>query len=181
MEKFLYAIPNRCSGCNRCTYACSAAREGMFRPALARIKITNFPEEGYAVPNICFQCPKPDCLKACPCEAISQNERGIVVIDTTRCDGCGNCVTACPYGMIEQYRSNIAYKCDLCGGAPVCVAECHYGALVFKKPDAQVRRLRALQMKQRIQKGGAAEKRFTLAKNILDTAVRIPKTAGYMG
>lgn len=43
MEKLLLAIPNRCTGCNRCAYACSAVKEGMFIPSKARIKSTILP------------------------------------------------------------------------------------------------------------------------------------------
>lgn len=150
-------------------------------PSKARIKINNFALQGYSVPSICFQCPKPDCLHSCPEKAISKNERGIVVVDAGKCNGCGDCVTACPYGMIEQYGSGKAFKCDLCGGAPACVAECQYGALVFKEPDSVTRKLRAVQMKQRIMEGLPEEKRRQLADNILNAAVRIPRTAGYMG
>ncbi len=181
MEKHLLGIPNRCTGCNRCVYACSAVKEGMFMPSKARLKINNFPLQGYSVPNICFQCPNPDCLKACPVEAIFKNERGVVVVNAKKCDGCGDCVTACPYGMIEQYGSGKAFKCDLCGGDPSCVTECHFGALVFKEPDKIARKLRATQMKQRITEGSADYKRHQLALNILNEAVRVPRTINYMG
>lgn len=181
MEKQLLAIPNRCTGCNRCTYACSAVKEGVFMPSKARLKINNFPLEGYSVPSICFHCPKPDCLEACPEAAISKNERGIVVVESGKCNGCGDCVAACPYGMIEQYASGKAFKCDLCGGTPACVGECQYGALLFKEPDKISRRLRGMQMKQRMAHGPADEKRHRLAQNILKDAVRVPRTAGYMG
>jgi len=181
MEKHLLAIPNQCTGCNRCVYACAAVKEGMFIPSKARIRISNFPLEGYSVPNICFQCPNADCMKACSEKAIFRNERGIVVIDAGKCSGCGECVPACPYGMIEQYGSGNAFKCDLCGGSPACVAECHFGALVFKEPDKISLKLRAEQMKQRIPEGSAEEKRYEFAVNILNEAVRVPRTAGYMG
>ena len=180
MEKHLLAIPNRCTGCNRCTYVCAAVKEGLFMPSKARIKINNFPIQGYSVPSICFQCPKPDCLEACKVEAIFKNERGVVVIDASRCDGCSDCVAACPYGMIEQYGSGIAYKWDLCGGTPACVGECQFGALLFKEPDKISRKLRMVQMKQRIAEGSAGEKRHLLAQNILKGAVRVPRAAGYM-
>jgi carbon-monoxide dehydrogenase iron sulfur subunit len=181
MEKHLLAIPNRCTGCNRCTYACSAVKEGLFMPARARLKINNFPLHGYSVPSICFQCPKPDCLDACPEDAIFKNERGIVVVDNRKCDGCGDCVTACPYGMIEQSESGQAYKCDLCGGTPACVSECEFGALVFMEPDSISRKLRGTQMKQRITEGSPAQKRHQLAENIRKEAVRVPRAVHYMG
>jgi carbon-monoxide dehydrogenase iron sulfur subunit len=181
MEKHLLAIPNRCTGCNRCTYVCAAVKEGLFMPSKARMKINNFPLKGYSVPNICFQCPKPDCMEACPVEAIFKNDRGVVVVDVSKCDGCGNCIDACPYGMIEQYGSGKAFKCDLCGGTPACVNECRYGALLFKEPDKNSRKLRNNQMKQRISAGTAGEKRRRLAQNVLNAAVRVPRTAGYLG
>ncbi len=181
MEKHLLVIPNRCTGCNLCVYACSAVKEGMFMPSKARIKVSNFPHQGYSVPNICFQCTNADCLKACPEGAIFQNERGILVVDAARCSGCGECVAACPYGMIEQYGSGTAFKCDLCGGSPACVAECNFGALVFREPDHVTRKLRALQRKHRIEAGSAEEKRHRYAEKVLESAVRVPRTPGYMG
>lgn len=181
MEKHLLTIPNRCTGCNRCTYACAATKEGMFMPSKARVKITNFSQEGYSVPSICFQCKNADCMKACPKDALFENERGVVVVNASVCDGCGDCVGACPYGMIEQYSSGKAYKCDLCGGDPACVAECNYGALVFRKPDKVTRKLRGAQMKQRMAEGAPAEKRHRIATTIRDTAIRVPRTTNYMG
>jgi Fe-S-cluster-containing dehydrogenase component len=83
--------------------------------------------------------------------------------------------------MIEQYGSGKAYKCDLCGGNPACVAECHYGALVFKEADKIERKQRGIQMKQRITEGAPEDKRYQLALNLLEGAVRIPRTPGYMG
>ncbi len=181
MEKLLLAIPNRCTGCNRCTYVCSAVKEGMFIPSKARIKINNFPNEGYSVPGICFQCSKADCMKACPEDAIFKNEIGVIAIDMDKCTQCGECVDACPYGMMEQYESGIPYKCDLCDGSPACVVECNFGALLFTEPDKILRKLRGTQMKQRQAQGLSNQKRRRLAQNILKDAVRLPKTVNYMG
>jgi Fe-S-cluster-containing hydrogenase component 2 len=181
MEKYLMAIPNRCTGCNRCVLACSVAKEGVFMPSKARIHVSNIPHQGYSVPNVCFQCPAADCLKACPQEAILKSHRNVIVVDANKCNGCGDCVAACTYGMIEQYASGKAYKCDLCGGAPACVAECHFGALVFKQVDKISGDCRKEQMKQRVKEGSPADKRHQIAHDLLDRAVRVPRTVGYMG
>ena len=58
MQKILYAIPDLCTGCNRCVYVCSAVKEGKFIPSKSRIHINNFSFNGYSVPSVCFQCPK---------------------------------------------------------------------------------------------------------------------------
>ncbi len=181
MKKILLVIPNNCTGCNRCSYVCSAAKEGMFIPARARIKINSFPHEGYSVPGICFQCSRADCMKACPENAIFKNESGVITIDIEKCTQCGECVTACPYGMMEQYEFGIPCKCDLCDGNPICVAECNFGALVFMEGDKVMRKLRGTQMKQRQKEGRPDQKRRELAKNILESALRVPQTANYMG
>lgn len=41
-----------------------------------------------------------DCVRACPFDAMSLDERGLPVIDTARCTGCGICVRECPRGQI---------------------------------------------------------------------------------
>jgi Fe-S-cluster-containing dehydrogenase component len=181
MKKQLLAIPNRCTGCMRCVYVCSAVKEGTFMPSKARIHVNNFPHQGYSVPNVCFHCPSPDCLKACPEEAIYKNDRGVVLVDQTKCDACGDCVAACPYGMIAQHSSGKAYKCDLCGGSPACVTECHFGALVYKEPDQLALQCRKDQMKRRIDDPDPETKRYVLAKQVRDDAVRVPRTIAYMG
>ena len=167
MEKILYAIPDLCTGCNRCVYVCSAVKEGKFYPSRSRIHINNFSLNGYSVPSICFQCPKPECLKACPQEAIYKDGNDIVLVDRQKCDGCGDCVTACPYGMIEQDEKGFAYKCDYCGGDPACVKECASAAIVYQTKDKAMSKLRALQMKQRIKSGGSSEKRSKIGWKIV--------------
>jgi Fe-S-cluster-containing dehydrogenase component len=71
-------------------------------------------------------------------KAISRNEDGIVLIDEEKCVACGNCVLACPYGMIRlDLEAKTALKCDMClerlqeGKEPACVTNCALQALVF--------------------------------------------------
>lgn len=167
MEKILYASPDLCTGCNRCIYVCSAVKEGKFYPTKSRIQINNFTLNGYSVPSVCFQCPKPECLEACPEEAIYKNENEVVLVDREKCNSCGDCVTACPYGMIEQDAEELAYKCDYCSGDPACVKECAPGAIVFQAEDKQLRKLRGLQMKQRTESPRPDEKRHQLGLNLM--------------
>ncbi len=167
MDKTLYAIPDLCTGCNRCTYVCPAVKEGKFYPSKSRIHINNFSFNGYSVPSICFQCPKPECLKACPEEAIYKDENEVVLVNREKCTGCGDCVEACPYGIIEQDTEGLAYKCDYCGGDPACVKECYPGAIVFQSEDKELRKLRGLQMKQRTASGSPSEKRHQLGLNLM--------------
>ncbi|MEW6264340.1 MAG: 4Fe-4S dicluster domain-containing protein [Thermodesulfobacteriota bacterium] len=168
--KTLFADPDKCTGCQRCVYVCAAVKEGLFAPSLARLRINNFPLRGYSVPSICFQCPRPECLEACPAKAIVKNETGVVLVEKEKCDGCGECVAACPYGLIELDQAGQAYKCDLCRDDPACVKECRFSALVFAEPDQELRRLKGRQMKQRQEGGPAENKRRRLALNLLAEA-----------
>jgi Fe-S-cluster-containing hydrogenase component 2 len=170
MKKYLFANPDNCTGCNRCTYACSAVKEGSFAPSRARIKVTNIPFRGYSVPHVCFQCPKADCLEACPTGAFSRTDDGVVVIDADLCTACGACVAACTYGMVELDQHGIARKCDLCGGDPACVKECHAEALLYAEPDPGLIQLKAAQMKCRSTSGSASDKRRQMAEKLLKSA-----------
>lgn len=170
MERYLFALPDLCTGCSRCVYVCSAVKEGSFFPSRSRIHLNNFPLQGYSVPSICFQCEKPECLEACPEEAISRNEQDVVVVEAEKCNGCGECVQACPYGMIWQEEGGLACKCDYCAGDPACVKECYPRALVYEEAEKELRRLRGLQMKQRVEGGSPEEKRHQVGKNLLGLA-----------
>lgn len=167
MSQLLFADPDKCTGCNRCAYVCSAVKTGKFAPAKARIQINNFPHKGFSVPSICFQCPGAPCHKACPSDAISRNADDVVVVDAEKCTACGSCVTACPYGMIELDPQDTARKCDYCGGDPACIKECFPGALVFQEKTPELIKLKGSQMKQRAVEGCPAEKRHQLGKALL--------------
>ena len=52
------------------------------------------------IPIHCMHCEDPICIKYCPTDAIYQDEYGIVHVDKNRCNGCGKCAYACPYGAI---------------------------------------------------------------------------------
>lgn len=167
MKKELFADPDKCTGCNRCSYVCSAMKTGAFAPASARIKINNFPHRGFSAPSLCFQCPGAPCHKACPSDAISRNVDDVVVVAAEKCTACGNCVAACPYGMIELAEAGVAAKCDHCGGDPACVKECFPGALVFAEKSQELLKLKGAQMKQRSVEGSPADKRCQLGKALL--------------
>jgi molybdopterin-containing oxidoreductase family iron-sulfur binding subunit len=60
-------------------------------------------------PTACQHCSSPPCLPVCPSAATTIDERGIVVVDTSVCIGCGTCVTACPYNARKVNESEIVY------------------------------------------------------------------------
>lgn len=137
MQKILLIDPEKCSGCRRCESVCSLVKENIFSPAKARIGLMRITELEIDVPVVCQQCDKPLCRDVCPTGAISRNEEtGAMVIDSNACIGCLMCLVVCPFGGISLDReTRIPFKCDLCGGDPVCVRSCEYGALQFLVAD----------------------------------------------
>jgi formate dehydrogenase iron-sulfur subunit len=52
--------------------------------------------------DVCKHCTHAGCLDVCPTGAIFRTEFGTVVIQDDVCNGCGYCVTACPFGVIGK-------------------------------------------------------------------------------
>ncbi len=166
MKKLLLIIPELCTGCCRCTYACSEEKEGLVIPSMSRIQVSNFPLNGFSTPNICFQCDNAACVEICPVEAVSYRD-GAVQINSEECIGCGDCVNACEWGMIKQNSAGIAFKCNLCDGNPTCVKECEAGALIFAKPNKQQLENRESQMLQRSNSETPLEKHFDFGQKLM--------------
>jgi electron transport complex protein RnfB len=57
-----------------------------------------------------------DCVRACPFDAMSMDERGLPVIDLEKCTGCAICVKECPRGstgllQVVDDHSAVAVRC----------------------------------------------------------------------
>jgi len=115
--------------------ACEAACAEKMRPLGPAILASRVHEAGVSKNVTCFQCGEPECIKACPADAIVKSEEdGVVRVIQDNCIGCEQCVTACPYGnMYYSTEAGVAFKCDLCGGEPKCVDACKHKVLSFVK------------------------------------------------
>jgi len=137
----LVANPEACTGCRTCETVCSLVKVGRIQPESARLRVEREPFEGLFRPHVCRQCSTPHCLRACPEKAIGISPKtGAVIIDRSKCQGCGSCAEACPFGMIVfQAEEGQAAKCDLCGGQPNCLRVCPTSALglVFFGPRSE--------------------------------------------
>ena len=83
----------------------------------------------------CMHCAEPACMRVCPTGAIIKRiEDGIVLVDREKCNGCKECLSACPYGVPQFGQDGKMQKCDYCTGLgtePVCAVHCPVGALSF--------------------------------------------------
>ena len=133
-----------CMGCHACEVACKQAHALGVGPRLVRV-IEDSPDY---YPVYCHHCADAPCKNACPVEAISRNEHGIVVIDNTLCIGCKDCLEACPFGAMQyDDQQDLAVKCDLCldrlnsGGVPACSAICPTGCIFWGSTTALTERI----------------------------------------
>ena len=101
--------------------------------------------------DVCKHCVRAGCLEVCPTGAIIRTEFDTVVIQSDVCNGCRDCIGACPFGVIDiNPVSGTAQKCTLCydrmraGMTPACAQACpttsiNFGTIRELKQKAQAR------------------------------------------
>jgi formate dehydrogenase iron-sulfur subunit len=92
--------------------------------------------------DVCKHCTHAACLDVCPTGALFRTEFGTVVVQPDVCNGCGYCVPACPYGVIDLRKEDgRAFKCTLCydrlkeGQTPACAQACPTESIQFGDLD----------------------------------------------
>jgi formate dehydrogenase iron-sulfur subunit len=92
--------------------------------------------------DVCKHCTHAGCLDVCPTGALFRTEFGTVVVQQDICNGCGYCVSGCPYGVIQRREGDgRAWKCTLCydrlkdGLEPACAHACPTKSIQFGDLD----------------------------------------------
>ncbi len=92
--------------------------------------------------DVCKHCTHAGCLDVCPTGALFRTEFGTVVVQDDICNGCGYCVPACPYGVIDKREDNGGvFKCTMCydrltdGLQPACATACPTQSIQFGNLD----------------------------------------------
>jgi formate dehydrogenase iron-sulfur subunit len=88
--------------------------------------------------DVCKHCTHAACLDVCPTGALFRTEFGTVVVQEDVCNGCGYCVSACPFGVIDRREGDgRAWKCTLCYDRlkdeqePACAQACPTNSIQF--------------------------------------------------
>ena len=88
--------------------------------------------------DVCKHCTSAACLEVCPTGALFRTEFGSVVVQQDVCNGCGYCVPACPFGVIDRRQEDgRVFKCTLCydrqkdGLEPACAKACPTDSIQF--------------------------------------------------
>ena len=92
--------------------------------------------------DVCKHCTRAACLDVCPTGALFRTEFDTVVVQQDVCNGCGYCVPACPFGVIDKRESDgRVWKCTLCydrlksGLEPACATACPTQSIQFGPLD----------------------------------------------
>jgi formate dehydrogenase iron-sulfur subunit len=92
--------------------------------------------------DVCKHCTHAGCLDVCPTGALFRSEFGTVVVQQDICNGCGYCVPACPYGVIDKREDDgRVFKCTMCydrltdGLQPACATACPTQSIQFGDLD----------------------------------------------
>ena len=121
--------------------------------------------------DVCKHCTHAACLDVCPTGSLFRTEFGTVVVQDDICNGCGYCVPACPFGVIERRTGTpdvknvgIAQKCTLCydrldaGHQPACAQACPTQSIQFG--DLDELRERAARRVEQLHESGVGEARL---------------------
>ena len=131
-----------CRECQACVLGCSLHHEGECSLGLARLVVTKDMARYVFSILICQHCDEPDCMLACPSDAMILDDRGVVIILDDECNRCGSCAAGCPHDAIFHNEFQDRYlKCDLCAGradGPLCVQLCPVGALTLVEAEEPV-------------------------------------------
>jgi formate dehydrogenase iron-sulfur subunit len=112
--------------------------------------------------DVCKHCTHAACLDVCPTGSLFRTEYGTVVVQEDICNGCGYCVPACPFGVIDRRHlprpstdppaeifglqlgkkeDGRVWKCTLCydrlkgGHEPACAKACPTDSIQFGPLD----------------------------------------------
>lgn len=139
MAKAIVPFPEICTGCRLCEMVCTLWHDDVFNAEKSRIRVT---KKGVKldIPVVCTQgnaCDQ-ECATVCPVECIRVVDGTAIEVVEDECTGCEACVEECPFNCIWM-KEEVAIKCDLCHGDPVCIKFCPQQAIMYLEGSEESR------------------------------------------
>jgi len=148
-----------CIGCKACEVACKEWNEiphdgfvwtgmsydntgGLGHSTWRHVKFVERIRDGLPAwdfsSDVCKHCEHAGCLEVCPTGSIVRTEFGGVYVQPDVCNGCGYCIVACPFGVVDRRPGDgRAFKCTFCydrqkaGLEPACAKVCPTESIQF--------------------------------------------------
>jgi carbon-monoxide dehydrogenase iron sulfur subunit len=90
--------------------------------------------EGFNLSLSCRHCEDAPCIDACITGALTQDQQGAVICDTTKCVGCWMCTMVCRFGLLAP--TLIVAKCDYCPDRERLTGKARYACVEACPTDA---------------------------------------------
>ena len=123
--------------------------------------------------DVCKHCAHAPCMEVCPTDAIIRTEFDTVFIRESYCNGCRDCIAACPFGVIHMSPAkHVAQKCTFCydrlqnGLSPACAQACPTQSIQFGPLD-ELKQRAAARVEQLHERGVAAAKLYGADDSVL--------------
>ncbi len=146
--RYAMAIDTRkCVGCSDCVVACQTENNvpvGFCRDWVVEVVDGTYPNVSIELRSErCNHCDNSPCVRCCPTGASHFEDGGIVLVEHSKCIGCGACIQACPYDARYSHPEGYVDKCTFCihrvreGKDPACVSVCPTSCMYFGDLDDQ--------------------------------------------
>jgi formate dehydrogenase iron-sulfur subunit len=149
MVKAMLIDTSMCLFCNACSVECKQQNKvpigkNLFYTQMVIHEQGKFPKvKQRFIKRACNHCTEAACVDVCPTRELYHHKDGYVVLDQSRCNGCGYCSQFCPFQIPQLEIMDIfsgtarAHKCTFCaervgqGYETSCAAACPFGAITF--------------------------------------------------
>jgi Fe-S-cluster-containing dehydrogenase component len=135
----------KCVGCSDCVIACALENNvptGYCRDWVTETVTGVYPQIDVELRSErCNHCDNAPCVRCCPTGASYIEEGGIVLVEASKCIGCGACIESCPYDARYSHPDGHVDKCTFCihrvkeGLKPACVSVCPTNCMYFGDLD----------------------------------------------